>query len=391
MIKEVKIRNFKCLRDLKLELRSRNVLIGPNKSGKSSFLDAFGFIWHAITLGDIVKPLDDRGGFASVFWRGKHFTTLRTDDFIEFELSGEVERKESPPFGFAYSLSFSGDLSGRVFIKREVLSATADGVRRDLIHMENGVGVARRLDGTQLFANPGSRTKPALSYDIPGWEAGVVKQFVGGWHFFNFIPELAKTISNTSAAVTSLDIHGTNVSSWLHTLQSNYPEVFQRIVSVVADAFPEIESLATLVTQAGTTFLTLKEKNFQSLVPIFQASDGELKFLMLVSLLYSPFGVPLLCIEEPENHLHPRLLSMLVELANQRRQELQGQASQAIVTTHSPYLVDLLDPEDIVLVQRQAGETVCGRPSSGDELRKLLRECETTLGRLWFSGSLGPV
>ncbi|MBI4588149.1 MAG: AAA family ATPase [Candidatus Rokubacteria bacterium] len=367
------------------------MLIGPNKSGKSSFLDALQFICHAITLGDIAKPLDDRGGFASVFWRGKQFTKLRESDFIEFEMSGEVEREGSSPFGFAYGLSFSGDLSGRVFIKQEVLSATVDDTRRELIRIENGAGVARRLDGTQLFANPGSRTKPALSYDIPGWEAGIVKQFVVGWHFFNFIPQLAKTMSNTSAAVGSLDIHGSNLSSWLHTLQSNFPDEFQRIAKVAADAFPEIESLGTLVTQAGTTFLTLREKDLQSAVPIFQASDGELKFLMLVSLLYSPFGVGFICIEEPENHLHPRLLSMLVELANQRRQELQGRASQVIVATHSPYLVDLLDPEDIVLVYKQGGETVCGRPSSADELRKLLRETETTLGRLWFSGSLGQV
>jgi predicted ATPase len=146
--------------------------------------------------------------------------------------------------------------------------------------------------------------------------------------------------------------------------------------------------LRALVTPAGTTFLTSREKHLTSPVSIFHLATGELKFLMLLSLIHSPFGFPLLCIEEPENHLHPRLLSLLVETANQRRLELDGQTSQTLVTTHSPYLVDLLEPEDIVLVEKRAGETKCTRAQSGDDLRRLMREAETTLGRLWLTGSL---
>ena len=194
-----------------------------------------------------------------------------------------------------------------------------------------------------------------------------------------------------AAAVGALDVHGANLSSWLHTLQVNHPVDFERISKVVREAFPEIESLGTLVTQAGTTFLTSREKFLQSPTTVFDASAGQLKFIALASLIYSPLGVPLVCLEEPENHLHPRLLSLLVEIANQRRTELGAHGSQAIVTTHSPYLLDLLDPEDIILVSKQKGETRFQRVESADELRRLMRESENTLGRLWFSGSLGAL
>lgn len=391
MITAIRICNFKSLRDLSLELRNRNVLIGPNKSGKTSLLDACHFIFQAMTLGDITKPLDDRGGFASVFWKGKFRPPGSSSGVIEFEITGAVEEDEKKSFEFTYSLSLSGDVSGRVSISRETLDVTVKQSRRRLIDIQHGIGTAKRMDGTQLFANPSNRTKPAVSYDIPGWEAESVKRFITRWHFFDFIPQLAKTTSNSAVAVNSLDIYGGNLSSWLHTLQNNHPDEFHQITKVVMDAFPEIESLGTLVTQAGTTFLTLREKGLQSPVLLFQASNGELKFLMLVSLIYSPFAAPLFCIEEPENHLHPRLLSLLVEIANQRRTELKGQVSQVLVTTHSPYLVDLLEPEDIVLIEKREGETSCRRPASGDELKRLIRESETTLGRLWFSGSLGGV
>ena len=112
--------------------------------------------------------------------------------------------------------------------------------------------------------------------------------------------------------------HGSNLSSWLHTLQVNHAADFERISKWVRSV-PEIESLGTVVTQAGTTFLTSRERFLQSPITVFEASAGQLKFIALASLIYSPFGVPLISLEEPENHLHPRLLSLLVEMANQRR------------------------------------------------------------------------
>jgi predicted ATPase len=79
-------------------------------------------------------------------------------------------------------------------------------------------------------------------------------------------------------------------------------------------------------------------------------SDGEVSFLAWLSLIFSPpeLGAPLYCVEEPENHLHPRLLETLVALLAPRQDELQRQSeaavqpAQILMTTHSPYLVDRL-------------------------------------------------
>ena len=393
MIKKIRVRNFRSLRDVELHLGGRNILIGPNKSGKTSLLDAFSFLAQAVFLGDIGKALDQRGGLVSVLWKGEQrLSDVLGPAFnvIEWEIQGEVAGREATKF--TYLLAISGDLAGsRVFVKREVLDVVTGETTGRLIDMQDGEGVAKRLDGSQLFSVAEDKRKPALSYDIPGWEAQLVKNTISLWHFYDLIPQLATPVSASAAAVSSLDVHGTNLTSWIHTIQVNHPDEFQRIVKLMCDAFPEIESLQSIVTQAGTTFITSREKHLQSPIAPLHFSSGERKFLALASLIYSPFGGSLLCIEEPENHLHPRLLSRWVEIEDQRRRELAGRAAQLVVTTHSPYLVDLLEPEDIVLVEKREGTTQCRRPSSGDELRRLIREAETTLGRLWFTGSLGAV
>ena len=393
MITNLVVRNFRSLKDASLELRARNVLIGPNKSGKTTLLDALRFLQKAITAADVTSPLNERGGIESIRWKGSWdvlHPLAQPAAPLEFQLDGALNQT-SGATRFSYHLAIAGDLRGQAAILREVLDLTANDSRRRLIDMANGEGVAKRWDGSELFSNPGDPKKPVLSYDIPEWEAGLLKSEITRWHFFDLIPQLAPVASNSAAAITSLDMHGGNLSSWLHTLQVNHPADFERISKWVREAFPEIESLGTVVTQAGTTFLSSREKFLQSPITVFEASAGQLKFIALTSLIYSPFGVPMTCLEEPENHLHPRLLSLVVEMANQRKLELEGNVSQTIATTHSPYLVDLLEPEDIVLVSKQDGETKFRRVESGDELRKLIRESESTLGRLWFSGSLGDV
>ena len=391
MITNLVVRNFRSLKDVALELRGRNVLIGPNKSGKTTFLDALRFLAQAITVADVARPLNERGGMGSISWKGSYdvlHPLAQPAAALEFQLDGVLNQRPDV-VRFSYHIAIAGDLRGQAAIRREVLDVTSNDSKRRLIDMVNGEGVAKRWDGSELFSNPGDLKKPVLAYDIPGWEAGLLKAEITAWHFFDLIPQLAPATSNSAAAVTALDMHGSNLSSWLHTLQVNHAADFERISKWVREAFPEIESLGTVVTQAGTTFLTSRERFLQSPITVFEASAGQLKFIALASLIYSPFGVPLISLEEPENHLHPRLLSLLVEMANQRRMELHGQVSQTIVTTHSPYLVDLLEPEDIVLVSKQDGETKFRRVESGDELRQLIRESESTLGRLWFSGSLG--
>lgn len=385
MLTRLKIENFKALRNLDISLGGRNVFIGRNNSGKSSILQALLYLTQFVTFGDISKVFSGPQGFRQHLWKGDSAGSV-----ISFQIWGDdnpgADATERKPVHFFYRIDVGLDSQQNLSIQNEILTISpADAV---LIETEGGVGTARRLNGEVLFKIP-LGAKPVLSYELPGWEADAVRHYIAGWQFFQLIPELSKVSNTPASAAQFLDPQGAQLSAWLHTFQSNYPEAFDRIVSVAKEAFPEIESLATPVTQAGATFLQSKERDLRSPVTIYYASDGEIKFLQLLSIIYSPFNVNLVAVEEPESHLHPRLIELLVEAANNIRIELGDSAAQVFATTHSPFLVDKLDPEDVILVDKIAGATTCVRAKDKEGIKKMLEDGELSFGRLWYSGALG--
>lgn len=175
------------------------------------------------------------------------------------------------------------------------------------------------------------------------------------------------------------------------TLQTKYGPSFDRIARVAKDAFPGLERLFTVPTQQGQVFLASEERYLKRPVPVFGMSDGELAFIALLSLIFSPLelGALLYCVEEPENHLHPRLLDTLVEILKQVQEELRpDERSQIVITTHSPYLIDKFSLDELIVVEKREGTTVLTRPSNKSHLRNLLEKEEIGLGELYYSGAL---
>ncbi len=199
--------------------------------------------------------------------------------------------------------------------------------------------------------------------------------------------------ANAAMAQNFLNENGDNFSSWLMTLQTRYPEEFRRIKQVATDVLPDLKEILTPPTQFATTYVTTQEKYLKGPINIWRMSDGELTFLALLSLIFAPeeLGAPLYCVEEPENHLHPKLLETLVEVLTQRQSELGLRAAQIITTTHSPYLVDKVSLDELIVVEKSNGATKFTRPASKKHLRELLEREEVGLGELWYSGAKGGV
>src|SRR5258708_35734060 len=90
MIKTVQIKNFKSFRDVTLELRRNNVLLGPNMSGKSNFLDFFKFVQDLLVpspgmLSGLANALNPRNGFRRVAWGGGD------NSVIQFAIDGAAQ------------------------------------------------------------------------------------------------------------------------------------------------------------------------------------------------------------------------------------------------------------------------------------------------------------
>jgi predicted ATPase len=114
----------------------------------------------------------------------------------------------------------------------------------------------------------------------------------------------------------------------------------------------------------------------------------------LLSLIYAPseHRTTLLCIEEPENYLHPRLLETVVALLRQARQEAFDSnvpPAQIMLTTQSPYLVNQFLLDEIIWTEKRNGETKAHRPADKADLRKQIEDKDFGLGELMFTGVLG--
>jgi predicted ATPase len=212
--------------------------------------------------------------------------------------------------------------------------------------------------------------------------------------------------SNPPAWEEFLSEHGDNLSAWLLTLQ-NHTEEYRRIKQVCCDVLPGLGDLLfqpvepprapvnmgvvssfSLSTESGKIAVGANETHFDKPISLARMSDGELAFLGLISIILEPeeMSPPLLCIEEPENYLHPRLIEIFVELLNQRATETR--APQILATTHSPLLIDKITIDDLIVVDKVNGATRFTRPSAKKHLHELLSRKEVSLGDLWYSGAL---
>lgn len=382
MIKKLHMKNYKSLKDLDIELGERNVLVGPNMSGKSNLLDCLKFLTQMCVSG-VSAAFLDRGGFPEVVWKGGEEAS------ISFQIVIEKEVNTQPGECYTYEISILGSQKGAISIEREHLIVTAANNVSTLVDLKNGQGRITHADGKTAFT-PSDPTRSALEFSVPGWEGMEVKDYISAWRYYHFsLPAMKQP--NAAVAQQYLMESGQNFSSWLMTLQTTYPEEFRLIKQVAKDSLPGIEEILVPPTQFATTYVATREKHLKQPVTLWHMSDGEIVFLAWLSLIFAPpaLGAPLFCFEEFENHLHPRLLEILVEVYNQRRRELGSSAAQIIVTTHSPYLVDKVDLDDLIVFEKSAGITICTRPSSKESLRELLERKEVGLGELWFSGALG--
>ena len=150
---------------------------------------------------------------------------------------------------------------------------------------------------------------------------------------------------------------------------------------------PGIEKIETLVTQDKRVLLKFNDGAFKDPFYAQQMSDGTLKIFAYLLLLEDPDPFPFLCIEEPENGLYHKLLDTLaIEFRAHATGKKSG--SQIFVTTHQPYFVNALRPEEVwVLAKGTDGFSTLQHVSEIEVVRNLVAE-GLPLGGLWYSDYL---
>jgi predicted ATPase len=384
MITHVRARNFKSLKDVDISLGPLNVLVGPNMGGKSNVLDLFRFLYECWSpqFGP-GNALTRRQGIDEVLWKGSHDRLLSIA--IQFLETARPGRE------FMYELEIAGGAGGYFTIQKETLTLWTGDKDYQLIVTESGGRWLQNADSGKLVLVQAERSGMELA--PPNWDGYPLRLFAQNWRYHQLVPSLMRQ-ANQMTAASVLDPHGSNLSAWLMGLQTRFPDTFARIAEVARDVFPEIRQLLSWPTQQGTVYLASEEQGLLRPIPLFQMSDGELVFIAYLSLIFAPddLGGTLFFIEEPENHLHPRLFETFISLLRQVQQDSAERGvppSQIIFTTHSPHVIDQMKLDEILWVEKRQSETNVIRPSDKPHLRKLVEDEELGLGDLMFAGALG--
>ena len=212
------------------------------------------------------------------------------------------------------------------------------------------------------------------------------REFVEGWYLSYFTPDAARGLP-LAGPQRRLSIHGDNLANVVQYMQREHPDEFADILRKIASRVPGIDKIDPHRTEDGRLLLRFNDRGFVDPFYAQQMSDGTLKLFAYLLLMEDPNPPPFICIEEPENGLYHKLLEILA--AEFRAHATGGKnAPQIFVTTHQPYFVDALTPEETWVLEKQEDGFATIRRASDDAIVKAMTEEGLPLGSLWYSDYL---
>ena len=345
MLNSFQVTNFKAVRNSgSIHFGALTVLVGNNGSGKSSLIEAIETYQHIVSHG-----LDDAIGR---FMGMEHFQNKRAkpDATIDFDLK----------------------IRGPVGPTRLMMKIASDSPRNQYAIVDERVDCKEHAvlstwlsHERDLFGKQWAQGKSMLGSAMHLYEYATL---VDSWQFLLLAPDrmgYPLPQKRTGGAVR-LARDGSNIAEFLLELREADQAAFEGIVEALAFVLPYARDLqpATTSDVERKAWLQLSEANFK--VPGWMLSTGTLRVVALLALLRHPTPPPLIVIEEIENGLDPRTMGMLVE---EIRNAIDLKKTQLIATTHSPYLLDMLALEHVLLVERDAsGEPKFHRPATDKSL-----------------------
>ncbi len=332
MIESVTFKNFKVLRDTTLPLGRFTLIVGPNGSGKSTALQGLDFARSG-----------GGGGIEQVASAGLQ---LKQNSLVEVLVAWDgsdeyaITRRRWHRGGT--NISYGSRTSGNLTDERERI-------------------LTRRLQRTRVFSLDARALARAVKL-VPQMELGP---------------------------------NGSGLAVVLDRLRDQAPERFEALNVELRRWLPEFDRVLFDTLEDGHRVVNLRTHAKDHSIGASDLSQGTLLALAMLTLAYLPDPPPLICFEEPDRGIHPRLLrdvrDALYRLAYPENCEETRAPVQVIATTHSPYMLDLFrdHPEEIVIANKSGLEASFQRLSDHPDIDEILQDAP--LGDVWYSGILGGV
>lgn len=378
-IEYLRVKNYRALHDLELKgLTPLTVFLGPNGSGKSTVFDVFAFLSECFISG-LRRAWDKRGRFKELRTRG-------ADGPIVIEL--KYREKRGLPV-ITYHLGIDEGRRGP-FIAEEWLRWKRGSRGRPFNFLDFREGKGRVISGElpdeqdarieEQLDSPERLAVNTLGQFAKHARVSALRRFITDWYLSYLSADHTRGLPEAGPQ-ERLSSTGDNLPNVIQYLKEQHEQRLDDILHILTQRVPRLEKVDAELMQDGRLLLQIKDAPFERPVMAKFASDGTLKMLAYLTLLYDPLPPQLIGVEEPENHLHPRLLPVLAEECRNA-----SCRSLLLVTTHSPFFVNGLRPEEVWILDRDLkGFTRASRASDLKGIPDFVEE-GALLGDLWMEG-----
>jgi predicted ATPase len=378
-IEYLKVQNYRALHNLELKkLTPLTVFLGPNGSGKSTIFDVFAFLSECFTE-SLRKAWDRRGRFRELRTRDSEgciiielkYRETSASPLITYHLA--IGEENNRPFIAEEWLQWRRGKSGQPFRFRFLDFKKGEGqVISGESPDEEGERITEKLESSEFLA------VNTLGQFAKHPRVSALRRFITGWYLSYLTADHTRSLPEAGAQ-ERLSPTGDNLPNVIQYLKEQHPQRLEEILKTLSVRIPRLEKVEASIMQDGRLLLEIKDAPFSHPILAKFASDGTLKLLAYLIVLFDPNPPQLVGIEEPENHLHPRLLPQLAEECRSASAN-----TQLMVTTHSPFFVDSLKPEELwVLYRDEKGFTQAKRTADMKGVKQFMDQ-GALLGSLWM-------
>ncbi len=390
-IESIRLRNFRAFKSVTLrDIPHFCVLVGANGTGKSTLFSVFGFLRDAMTT-NLTAALGRLGGSRGL----QEVRSRNSSGPIEIELKIRASLLSGKSSLITYELQIDEE-NGRPFILREILKYRrgSKGQPWHFLNFSRGEGeaVTNELDSVtdekdlkrehQTLKSPDILAIKGLAQFQRFPAVVALGNLIENWHLSDFHISRARPEQEAGYA-EHLSREGENLSLVVEYLYKNHQEIFRKILDRLKARIPGITGVDAKTTEEGRVLLKFQDGAFEDPFLARYVSDGTIKMLAYLVLLYDPAPHPLLCVEEPENQLYPSLLWDLAE--EFRAYAMRG--GQVFVSSHSPDFLNAVELGEVFWLVKEEGYTQVRRAREDEQVAALMAEGDQ-MGYLWKQGLL---
>ena len=380
MITRIEARNFRCLRYVSQSLRPFHVLVGPNASGKTTFLDVVAFLGQLVAEGLDAAIGERTQNFEDLLWRrsGNEFE-LAIEAAIPQDLRENLQDPRCDTV--RYEIALTMDLETReVGIQNERVCLRVGGPEQSrprllfpdsLLPPPTILTPLRTRKGTRLVLNkvlggndnfysetysakgkgwvPAFKLGPRRSalanlpedetrFPVATWLKGLLTTGIQRLMLNSLLIRKASPPGKGQAFLPD----GSNLPWVVAELERNRPERIEQWVAHLQTALLDLEGVRTVERPDDRhRYLMLRYRGGLE-VPSWMASDGTLRLLALTLPAYLPGFSGVYLIEEPENGIHPRAIETMFQSLT------SVYDAQILLATHSPVVLSVAEPKDLL-------------------------------------------